>query len=284
MRIRVMTEQDVPAGLRLNTLSGWNQTSADWNRFLVCSPQGCFVMEDDGKVIGTAATICYENRFAWIGMVLVDPDYRKQGIGTELLKKTIEHLDHSRISTMKLDATPLGKPLYTKLGFVNEYEIERWILKRPTGTISTKWPSPYVAPTDCAMEQISTLDREAFGADRSFLLRSLCHEAPELAVAVWQDGKPQGFAFGRHGLFADHFGPCMATSGAAAEKLLREFLARSSRETLIVDCIQSNAAATESLTACGFVLSRPLTRMVRGPNVYPGRPDSLCAILGPEFG
>jgi len=25
MRIRVMTKQDIPAGLRLNTLSGWNQ-------------------------------------------------------------------------------------------------------------------------------------------------------------------------------------------------------------------------------------------------------------------
>ena len=82
MRIREMTEQDIPGGVRLNTLSGWNQTSADWKRFLTSSPQGCFVMEDERKVIGTAATICYQNRFAWIGMVLVDPEYRKQGIGT----------------------------------------------------------------------------------------------------------------------------------------------------------------------------------------------------------
>jgi GNAT superfamily N-acetyltransferase len=284
MRIRVMTEHDIPAGLRLNSLSGWNQTSADWKRFLTSSPRGCFVMEDDMKVVGTAATICYENRFAWIGMVLVDPGHRKQGIGTQLLIKTIEHLDDSRISTMKLDATPLGKPLYTKLGFVNEYEIERWILKRPPGTISTIPSSPFVPMTEYQKEQIFTLDRELFGADRSFLLRSLCHEAPELAMAVWQDRMPQCFAFGRHGLFADHLGPCMATNAAATEKLLREFLTRSNRETLVVDCMQSNPAATKSLNACGFALSRSLTRMVRGRNAHPGRPDSLCAILGPEFG
>src|ERR1700730_2855874 len=168
MRIRVMTEHDIPAGLRLNGLSGWNQTSADWKRFLTSSPRGCFVMEDDMKVVGTATTICYENRFAWIGMVLVDPGHRKQGIGTQLLTKTMEHLDHSRISTMKLDATPLGKPLYTKLGFVNEYEIERWILKRPPGTVSTIPSSPYVSMTEYQKEQIFTLDRELFGADRSF--------------------------------------------------------------------------------------------------------------------
>jgi predicted N-acetyltransferase YhbS len=284
MRIRVMTKQDIPAGLRLNTLSGWNQTSADWKRFLVSSPRGCFVMEDANMVVGTAATICYENRFAWIGMVLVDPEYRKQGIGTQLLNKTIEHLDHANISTIKLDATPLGKPLYTKLGFINEFEIERWILKRPPGTISTR-PSTPLAPLTADQQQgIFTLDRKCFGADRSFLLRSLCEQAPELAITAWQDGMPQCFAYGRHGLFADHLGPCMATSRVAAEKLLSEFLARSSRDILIIDCIKSNPGVVESLAALGFVPSRPLTRMVRGPNAYPGRPDSLWAILGPEFG
>ena len=284
MRIRVMTEQDIPAGLRLNTLSGWNQTSADWERFLVSSPRGCFVMEDGNNVVGTAATICYENRFAWIGMVLVDPEYRKQGIGTQLLNKTIEHLDHANISTIKLDATPLGKPLYEKLGFVSEFEIERWVLKRPPGTISTIPSTPPAPLTEGQHQEIFTIDRKCFGADRSFLLHSLCDEAPELAITAWQDGTPQCFAYGRHGLFADHLGPCVATSRVAAEKLLSEFLARSSRDILIVDCIKSNPGVVESLAALGFVPSRPLTRMVRGPNAYPGRPDSLWAILGPEFG
>lgn len=284
MRLRIMTEQDVPDGMRLNTLSGWNQTAADWNRFLGNSPRGCFVMEHDGKVVGTATTICYENRFAWIGMVLVDPEYRKQGIGTELLRKTIEYLADARIVTMKLDATPLGRPLYTKLGFVDEYEIERWILKRPSGVVLTT-PRAMCAPlSEVQMEQILRLDKELFGADRSFLLRSLFDETPEFAMAVWEDGLPQGYAFGRCGLFADHLGPWMAKSRAAAEKVLQGFLTKSSRETVIADCMKSNSIAVELLGACGFDPSRPLTRMVRGPNIYPGEPESFCAILGPEFG
>src|SRR5690349_15415273 len=137
MRLRVMTKQDVPHGLRLNTVSGWNQTAADWLRFLESSPRGCFVMEHKGKVVGTATTMTYASRFAWIGMVLVDPEYRKQGIGTALLKKTIEYLDDSNIPIMKLDATPQGKPIYTRLGFVEEYEIERWILKWGPSASST---------------------------------------------------------------------------------------------------------------------------------------------------
>jgi len=145
-------------------------------------------MEDSNNVVGTAATICYENRFAWIGMVLVDPEYRKQGIGTQLLNKTIEHLDHIKHFTIKLDATPLGKPLYTKLGFISEFEIERWTLKRPATfnhTVVTTAPL-----TECQESELFRLDRELFGADRSFLLRSLCKQAPELAMTIWQDGMP----------------------------------------------------------------------------------------------
>ena len=84
--------------------------------------------------------------------------------------------------------------------------------------------------------------------------------------------------------FADHLGPWMAEDSAAARPLLHGFLARSSRETLIVDCLTANAVALELLRTSGFSYARTLTRMVRGPNDYPGKPDTLCAILGPEFG
>jgi GNAT superfamily N-acetyltransferase len=284
MHLRTMTEQDLPGGLRLNTLAGWNQTAPDWQRFLRNSPRGCFVMEHDGKVVGTATTLHYESRFAWIGMVLVDPEFRKQGIGTELLRRAIEYLDSSGISTMKLDATPQGKPIYTKLGFVEEYEIARWILKRPPGTSSSAHSSTRASLRETQREQMFRLDEELFGADRSFLLRALWEEAPEFATAVWEAELLQGYAFGRRGLFADHFGPWMAGTRTAAEKLLQEFRTTSSRETLIVDCMKSNPMAAELLRGSGFAPSRPLTRMVRGPNAYPGKPESFCAILGPEFG
>lgn len=241
-------------------------------------------MEHDMKVVGTATTVSYEDRFAWIGMVLVDPEHRKKGIGTQLLKRTIEYLDERHVPTMKLDATPFGKPLYEKLGFVTEYGIERLILNRPAGAAG-RTPSSACAPLNEAhMGQVVRMDKESFGADRGFLLRSLFAEAPELAETVPEDGTVRCYAFGRRGRFADHLGPWVATNRRSAESLLRGFLASSSREALIVDCIKSNAVAMELLRACGFTPSRPLTRMARGPNAFPGKPDAVCAILGPEFG
>jgi len=284
MRLRTMTNRDVVAGLRLNTLAGWNQTATDWHRFLDASPEGCFVAEIDEQVCGTATTISYQERFAWIGMVLVDPQYRKRGIGTQLLRRTVEYLDQCGIPTMKLDATPQGQPIYEKMGFVTEYQIERWILKRLPDQI-VKLATSNIAPlTEAQLSTIQDKDQHVFDADRSQLLRSLHSETPEFAMGVFEQGALRGYALGRRGSFADHLGPWMAESRSAAKTLIDEFLRRSSRDTLLVDCLTANPFATELLCARGFSPSRTLTRMYRGPNAFPGKPDSLCAILGPEFG
>jgi GNAT superfamily N-acetyltransferase len=281
MQLRVMTPQDIPGGVRLDTIVGWNQTAADWSRFLTGSPDGCFVMEDEGKIVGTAATLSYEGRFAWIGMVLVDPDYRNQGIGTTLLERTIKYLAASGISTLKLDATPVGKPIYEKLAFVSEYEIDRWILKR---SVTEQWPRKDVNVSEGQLSNVFQHDRQAFGADRNALLQSLNEHAPDLTLVAQSGGQLAGYVFGRRGLFADHIGPWMARDGEAARTLLTEFLKRSSRDTIIVDALRSSRTAGELLREHGFSPARLLTRMYRGPNSFPGKPDSLCAILGPEFG
>ena len=169
MRLREMTGADIPAGLRLKEVAGWNQTAADWQRFLDRSPHGCFVAEMDGQVRGTVTTIPYERCFAWIGMVLVDPGYRGRGFGTALLERAIEYLDGLNLSALKLDATPQGKPLYEKLGFRSEYEIGRWTLRRG-GSESQKPVRTAVREpvTPELLERVCRWDREVFGADHPY--------------------------------------------------------------------------------------------------------------------
>jgi GNAT superfamily N-acetyltransferase len=294
-----MTKADIPAGMKLKEIAGWNQTPSDWERFLDSSPQGCFVAESGGQVVGTATTIVYEGRFAWIGMVLVDPAHRGQGLGTKLLKRTIEFLDSQRVPTIKLDATPQGKPIYEKLGFVPEFEIERRTLIRPF------WEATCPPPEEPEeITEIFPLDLEVFGADRSSLLLSLHCDAPQFTQAIRGRGRPirdavgrlhfthairqqgavVGYALGRHGSRADHLGPWVARDESTARELLDAFLRVSPRETVYVDCVRANPWALRLLRNRGFELARPLTRMYRGPNHYPGRFELLCAILGPEFG
>ena len=276
-KLRAMTSEDIPQAMQLKDAAGWNQTTADWARFLSASPEGCFVAEYRGDVIGTSATIIYEGRFAWIGMVIVDKQYRGQGIGIALLERAIRFLDSQRVPTMKLDATPQGKPLYEKFGFISEYDIERWMLNR---TVKEN----VLENVPISIEDVLLIDREVFGADRSGLLRSLAQEAPHLTLVDQQEGKITGYSFGRLGSRADHMGPWVAHNEDAAERLLNSFLLRSSRELIFVDCLRLNPWAIPLVKARGFEFSRPLTRMFRGTNRYAGQVELLCASLGPEFG
>lgn len=276
--IRLMTPADIPAGMRLKEIAGWNQTQEDWERFLHFNPEGCFVTESDGRTAGTVATIVYEGRVAWIGMVLVDPGFRGQGIGTALLRYAVAHLDARRIPCIKLDATPQGRPLYERLGFKAEYEIERYVLRRTLSrtSVSAREPEDF--------DSIAAIDREASGVDRGDLLRSLAGFAPELVVIARQGEHFGGCALGRHGSLADHLGPWIARDESAARAILERFLERSQRETVFVDVVQRNRWARRLVSEKGFEFSRPLTRMYRGENSRPGRPDLVGAILGPEFG
>src|SRR5262245_30623159 len=48
---RHLTLDDVPAGLRLCRIAGWNQLAADWELFLRLSPGGCRAAVCDGNVV-----------------------------------------------------------------------------------------------------------------------------------------------------------------------------------------------------------------------------------------
>src|SRR5215469_17625913 len=128
--IRAMTPADISAGMRLKETAGWNQTEHDWQRFLEANADGCFAAEWSGHFAGTVTTIVYGKVLAWIGMVLVDPQFRGNGIGTALLTKALDYLDARQVPCVKLDATPEGRPIYGRQGFRTEYAIERCLLRR----------------------------------------------------------------------------------------------------------------------------------------------------------
>jgi GNAT superfamily N-acetyltransferase len=286
--IRMMTLADTSAGMRLKEMAGWNQTEQDWHRFLEANSDGCFVAEWNGQVAGTVATIIYSNVLAWIGMVLVDRQFRGKGIGTALLAKALDALSERQIPCVKLDATPEGRPIYERQGFQAEYAIERCVLKRldKARPPATRPERTEISNFDWTktLESILTMDREIFGADRGALLRSVASAAPEFVIAEYRGSTLEGYGLCRKGSQADHLGPWVASSALAARENFERFLARSQRDVLFVDALKENSWAQELLLEHGFQTSRSLTRMYRGENKYAGRPELLCAILGPEFG
>src|ERR1700686_5077863 len=112
MELVTLSEDVLPDLLALSTGAGWNQTPNDWMALLMNSPEGCLGIACDGRVVGTTTLACYETRLAWIGMVLTHPDYQRRGFARMLVSRAVELAHEREVRTVKLDATPQGRPLY----------------------------------------------------------------------------------------------------------------------------------------------------------------------------
>jgi GNAT superfamily N-acetyltransferase len=252
--------------LRLSAEAGWNQTKEDWSVFVTHGI--AFGVQHDGALVGTAAMLPYGAGFGFVSMVLVTQAHRHHGLASRLLGTCLETL-HARGLTPVLDATPAGQPVYEKLGFQAMFALERWEGK------ASSVAAPVPAPT---AEDLVPLDAAAFGAERSFLLRSFLSR-PGTQATVLADG----FAIARSGFRATQLGPVVAHSAKHAVALLRTLL-DSVTGLVFLDVPTRWTCVARFLETNGFRRQRPFTRMALDCTTPFGDPARLFAAAGPEFG
>ena len=281
LAVRPMLASDIPDGLRLCRAAQWNQTAPDWALYLRQNPSGCSVIVRNGQVIGTVVTLDYQGKASWIGMVLVHPDFRRYGIGTRLLHLAMEHL--KGCETLKLDATPAGREVYLPLGFVDEYPLMRMEVVAHTGPYPETGRT--VQPLTAAhWPQVVELDREAFGLDRSAVLKAYWEAYPDYARVCLEQGRLVGFCLGRRGHSFDQIGPVVTRVAPVAEALVTDILAGAPGRRFITDALLHSGPWVGWLKTVGFRDQRPFMRMYKGPNRYPGVPALQFSILAPEIG
>jgi ribosomal protein S18 acetylase RimI-like enzyme len=93
-----------------------------------------FVAEVGSLVVGSASCQLFAGlyphvlaeeyrKYGYIWGVYVEPDYRGKGIGQKLTRIAVEHLKSLGCTRVILHASPLGKPVYNRLGFTESNEM-----------------------------------------------------------------------------------------------------------------------------------------------------------------
>jgi ribosomal protein S18 acetylase RimI-like enzyme len=301
--IRLLAPDDLAAALALSSTAGWNQRLDDWRMMLRLAPAGSFAALVDGRVVGTAIGIDYGG-FAWIAMMLVDPAQRGRGIGRRLLEAAMSAVPSDR--PIRLDATPLGRPLYQRYGFEDEATLTRYLVPasdsppseaaradrsvRPEGEPGRSF-SRVRQLTAADLQALAELDTEVFGGHRDRVLEWALQSAPALGQIVESEEGLAHYSCGRRGRLFDQIGPVVAGDDVTAQALVSASLTGAVGRPVLVDAFDSHRTFTAWLRTCGFQVQRPLFRMCRSsgevtsaPGV-PNRPALVeFAILGPEFG
>lgn len=278
LKLRSMATDDIELGMRLKRQAGWNQTAADWRRFLDMEPDGCFVAEWNDQPVATTTT-CTFGPVGWIAMVLVDESSRHRGIATRLIQRALDYLDERSVATVRLDATRYGRPVYERIGFVAEHDLVRLQGIAPPAT-------PVAEPLPVCADQLDLLaevDRRATGTNRKRLLEQLVKERPECARQASHGQAITGYVMLRPGEHATQIGPAVAMTEEAGRILCNWGLSQTARQPILIDIPVQNGPAIDWAQEQGLVEQRRFTRMFRG---QPVEEDNalLWASSGPEKG
>ena len=206
----------------LTLRAGWNQTERDIHRIINLLPEGAFCArlafgESDFPVATGVVSPLGENH-AWIGMILVQPELRRQGIASAMMKHLLSwSLDHGKVIN-GLDATPMGKSVYSNLGYESSYRILRSEFK--TEEFAQAKPQRPLPISEELLEDVVRYDASCW-LQRGNVLRVLFAHSDGLAFYYPGDsGEIVGYGMGRPGRIAPFVGPVVADTKEIAKDLL----------------------------------------------------------------
>lgn len=208
----------------LTMRAGWNQTDRDINRMVDMDPEGTFVARLAGKGFDIPAATCsvlpLGKNNTWIGMILVHPEVRRQGIANAMMQYCLKYAIDSGKIINGLDATPMGNTVYGAVGYVNSYRLWRsyYELNEFADTPYDENHVSVVSKQD--LDDILRYDASSY-LERERIMRDLYADGDgRCFVYRNDDGVVQGYCFTRPGRIRPFTGPFIADTDEIAQNLL----------------------------------------------------------------
>jgi len=251
LRIRFMRTTDFKALIKLTNEERWGFGVRDLRRMRALEPRGCLVAALDGRPIGLTTAISYGKRLGWIGNVVVARAHRSTGIGSSLVRTAVRHFLRSRVRSIALYSYLENKSMYIRLGFRTAGSFLRVAM-------SQRSPKRFTKRREVPFSEILKVDRHAFGADRSTLLRRLLNEFPRNWAWIADGSGVSGYALLKEYQDSSEIGPSVSErmNQEAVTKLLESALALARRWPVEMSVPESHQTVLETAIRMGFRVER----------------------------
>jgi GNAT superfamily N-acetyltransferase len=202
-----MTEADVPAAVAAfdsgflamlarhalpvtrNTIKDERRRQDRTRHFLHTDPEGSWVAEDEGIVVGMSQSFVREDYWT-LSQLGTLPGRQGQGLGRELLRLALTHGDPHSPGTIQCSRDPKAMALYTSFGFVLHPVVAAWGAMRPG---SVERPAEVVryepdAVTERELDIVTAIDRKVRGSGRSADIVSMLAQPGHRLLLLGEDG------------------------------------------------------------------------------------------------
>ena len=275
-------EQDVVFAAHLTKQEAWHsQTFDEILNLFNHDREGCLLAEIDNQPVGICIATPYI-KSGFIGELIVERPYRKQGIGYTLMEKAIDYLNKRNIKTIFLDGVQNAVNMYKSLGFVPLYRSLRFF-----GQLEEK-KSIYVrSMSENDLQVITSMDMEYFGDDRSVFIKQRLLQYPQFSFVYEKEGMIQAYLFGKIGIggliTAGPIGSCLEEK--AQMEILSHFQTIIGNQPFSIGVLEPRISIVKQLTLGGMQPQKdPPVRMKYGEGSNLGDHPSSLAIGSPAKG
>lgn len=277
MTTRRMQLEDLAEGLRLTQAQSWAYRLEDWS-FHFRLGRGWVACAADGRVLGTALWWPYGERFATVGLVVVDRLQQGKGIGRKLMNTVIED---AGARSLQLVSTRAGKRLYEQCGFREHDAICQHVgvATAATGPLQAG-PTSFGAVTSADLAEIAQWDAHAFGTDRTSVLTAVL--AVGEGVLALRQGRLAGYALARAAGRGTTIGPVVAEDEALAIELIAR-LVRGRNGIIRLDVPADATMLREWLESSGIVCIDTAPVMIRGTPMPQGGAARVLGLVSQAF-
>jgi hypothetical protein len=260
-----MTNQDVrPIGLtELETVikwaevEGWNPGLSDAETFFTADSSGFFGGYVDDELVSSISAVRYRNEFAFIGLYIVLPEFRRNRLTKLLVDRALEVTQGIAIG---IDGVVAMQQSYSNYGFrISHRNVRYEGLSSPTNHVKD------LTTEINSSDEIRELDLECFGVARDHFLNSWVQQNNAFTLIINEGKGKRGFATVRKCARGYKIAPLFADTPQIALQIFAGIQNRlGSGVHVSIDVPEPNQEAIGIARSSGMSATFETARMYRG--------------------